>query len=53
VSIGVFTSDMHTSSAEDVLRDADIAMYEAKTTGKARYAVFHPDMRQRVRYKAA
>jgi diguanylate cyclase (GGDEF)-like protein len=31
-------------SAEDLLRDADLAMYHAKTTGKSRYAVFSPEM---------
>jgi EAL domain-containing protein (putative c-di-GMP-specific phosphodiesterase class I) len=32
------------SRVEDLLRDADIAMYRAKETGKARYAVFDPAM---------
>lgn len=31
--------------ATDVLRDADIAMYQAKAKGKARATVFHPGMR--------
>ena len=35
------------SSAEDLLRDADIAMYVAKNTGKGRLEVFEPDMRER------
>lgn len=47
-SIGVFTSDIHADSAEEVLRDADTAMYEAKLAGKARYVVFDVSMRQRV-----
>jgi diguanylate cyclase (GGDEF)-like protein len=34
-------------SAEDLLRDADIAMYEAKNTGKGRVEVFDPYMRTR------
>jgi diguanylate cyclase (GGDEF)-like protein/PAS domain S-box-containing protein len=33
------------ASAEDLLRDADIAMYVAKHTGKGRVEVFQPDMR--------
>jgi diguanylate cyclase (GGDEF)-like protein/PAS domain S-box-containing protein len=35
------------SSAEELLRDADIAMYAAKNTGKGRVEVFEPDMRER------
>ena len=29
---------------ESLLRDADLAMYRAKSTGKARYAIFEPGM---------
>lgn len=32
-------------SADDLLRDADIAMYHAKTSGKSRHAVFDEAMR--------
>ena len=32
-------------SGDDLLRDADIAMYVAKRTGKGRVAVFEPEMR--------
>jgi diguanylate cyclase (GGDEF)-like protein/PAS domain S-box-containing protein len=39
-SIGVVTSEHSFDSASDMLRDADLAMYEAKMAGKARYAVF-------------
>jgi diguanylate cyclase (GGDEF)-like protein/PAS domain S-box-containing protein len=31
--------------ADDLMRDADIAMYVAKRTGKGRVSVFEPDMR--------
>jgi diguanylate cyclase (GGDEF)-like protein len=34
-----------TDSADDLLRDADIAMYVAKNAGKGRLVVFEPDMR--------
>jgi PAS domain S-box-containing protein len=40
-SIGiVFKSDMGTEAPEELLRDAEIAMYRAKHTGKARCEVF-------------
>ena len=47
-SIGVVSSDIAASSAEDVLRDADTAMYEAKLAGKGRQVRFDVAMRQRV-----
>ncbi|PQA76903.1 bifunctional diguanylate cyclase/phosphodiesterase [Rhodoferax sp. TS-BS-61-7] len=48
VSIGIVTSTHAELDADSVLRDADIAMYEAKRSGRARYAMFDPAMRQRV-----
>jgi Amt family ammonium transporter len=43
-SIGILhASEKHTSS-EDVMRDADTAMYQAKRAGKARHEVFDEDM---------
>ncbi|WP_296510920.1 bifunctional diguanylate cyclase/phosphodiesterase [Rhodoferax sp.] len=45
VSIGIVTSLHAQADADSVLRDADIAMYEAKRTGRARYVVFDPAMR--------
>lgn len=47
-SAGVVVIDEHYGQPEDVLRDADIAMYEAKQRGRARYAIFGPIMRERV-----
>jgi diguanylate cyclase (GGDEF)-like protein len=47
-SIGIVTSDMSAASADEVLRDADTAMYEAKLAGKGQYMVFDVSMRQRV-----
>jgi diguanylate cyclase (GGDEF)-like protein/PAS domain S-box-containing protein len=35
-------------TAEDLLRNADVAMYVAKTSGKGRFAIFDPTMLQRV-----
>ena len=40
VSIGVAFSNKGTLDAQDILRDAEIAMYRAKSTGKARCEVF-------------
>jgi len=37
------------SSAEDLLRDADIALHEAKAAGKNRFVVFEPEMHTAVR----
>lgn len=39
-SIGVVVNTAIYSKSEDILRDADIAMYRAKSTGKSRYKVF-------------
>src|SRR6267378_2489980 len=39
-SIGIAFSQTGYESPEDILRDADIAMYRAKANGKARYEVF-------------
>lgn len=49
VSIGIVGYELGYDRVEDVLRDADIAMYRAKAQGKARYAVFETPMRDRVR----
>jgi diguanylate cyclase (GGDEF)-like protein len=44
VSVGVATACKQ-SSAEDVLRDADVAMYRAKERGRARIEVFDENIR--------
>ncbi|NUQ12846.1 MAG: EAL domain-containing protein [Gemmatimonadaceae bacterium] len=36
-------------SADDLLRDADVAMYVAKRQGKGRWAVFQPEMHRQLR----
>ncbi|MEW6583596.1 MAG: EAL domain-containing protein, partial [Actinomycetota bacterium] len=43
-SVGVVLSGGDAATAEDILRNADVAMHAAKTAGKARFAVFTPDM---------
>jgi EAL domain-containing protein (putative c-di-GMP-specific phosphodiesterase class I) len=47
VSIGIAVSATGYDRPEDVLRDADIAMYRAKALGKARYEVFDTAMHKR------
>jgi diguanylate cyclase (GGDEF)-like protein/PAS domain S-box-containing protein len=46
-SIGIIMSNPRYSLPEDLLRDADIAMYYAKLQGKACYAVFQQSMHKR------
>ncbi len=46
VSIGVVTSDQGYYRPQDVLRDADTAMYRAKAAGRARHAVFDHQMHE-------
>ncbi|MBL8819553.1 MAG: EAL domain-containing protein [Planctomyces sp.] len=47
-SIGIVCSDPRYKTAEEMLRDADIAMYEAKAQGKARFVIFDSSMQQAV-----
>ncbi|MEO7940339.1 MAG: bifunctional diguanylate cyclase/phosphodiesterase, partial [Burkholderiaceae bacterium] len=49
VSIGIVTTTHVAGDVEAILRDADIAMYEAKRTGRGRYVLFEPAMHRRVR----
>jgi diguanylate cyclase (GGDEF)-like protein len=46
-SIGVALSTSNYSEAEDMIRDADTAMYRAKDRGKARYEIFDTTMHTR------
>ncbi len=46
-SIGIAYSDTGYERHEDILRDADTAMYRAKANGKARYEVFNIGMHTR------
>jgi diguanylate cyclase (GGDEF)-like protein/PAS domain S-box-containing protein len=48
-SIGIaFSSGSSPTSTDDLLRDADAAMYHAKGRGRGRYEVFEPSMHARV-----
>jgi diguanylate cyclase (GGDEF)-like protein/PAS domain S-box-containing protein len=44
-SIGIISSEMEYDDPEQLLRDADIAMYSAKSGGRGRYEVFQLEMR--------
>lgn len=43
-SIGILPWDEGHRTAEDLLRDADLAMYRAKQNGREQYAIFNPNM---------
>jgi diguanylate cyclase (GGDEF)-like protein len=46
-SVGIAIGGVNGKQAADLLRDADLAMYQAKRSGKARYAVFEEEMNTR------
>jgi diguanylate cyclase (GGDEF)-like protein/PAS domain S-box-containing protein len=47
-SIGIVFSHPDYQQSEEIIRDADIAMYVAKSLGRGRAEIFKPSMRQRV-----
>lgn len=44
-SVGIAIEDGHGASADEVLQDADVAMYRAKAAGKGRSETYQPAMR--------
>lgn len=48
-SIGIVQGQAQYETAEDMVRDADIAMYQAKANGKDRYAIFDDAMHTQVK----
>jgi diguanylate cyclase (GGDEF)-like protein len=46
VSVGIAVSSPHYSTPEDLLRDADIAMYRAKAAGRHRIEVFDEQLHE-------
>jgi diguanylate cyclase (GGDEF)-like protein len=48
VSIGIVFGGQEYISPQEVLRDADIALYQAKSLGRDRYEIFDSSQRQRV-----
>ena len=47
-SIGLTLSDLGYRSVDEILRDADLAMYEAKGAGRGRVVVFNVAMHERI-----
>ncbi len=47
-SIGITFNSTSGASGEDLMRSADLAMYQAKKNGKARYEIFEPAMQARL-----
>ncbi len=45
-SIGIAVGQAGPASPEDLMRNADLALYDAKNAGKNRYAVFAPTMHE-------
>ncbi|MCC7370767.1 MAG: EAL domain-containing protein [Chloroflexi bacterium] len=45
-SIGIALSSLEATTADDLMRNADVAMYHAKSAGKGRCAVFAPEMNE-------
>ncbi len=52
-SVGVTFSDLGYRTVDEVLRDADLAMYEAKAAGRGRVVAFDISMHERVAEKLA
>jgi diguanylate cyclase (GGDEF)-like protein len=48
-SVGIAHGGTGASTADDLLRNADVAMYDAKQGGKRRYAIYAPEMHAQVR----
>ena len=49
VSIGIAIGAPGKDSPDEMLRRADVALYEAKRRGKSQYRIFHPSMRDALR----
>jgi diguanylate cyclase (GGDEF)-like protein len=50
-SIGIVTSDYDDRTADDLMRDADLALYAAKAAGKGCYRFFAPEMHEAARVR--
>ncbi len=52
-SIGITLHDPSTESATDYVRNAELALLEAKAQGGGRHVVYRPEMREGVRHRAS
>src|SRR5690348_8712442 len=50
-SVGIVTSDYDDRSSDDLMRDADLALYAAKAAGKGCYRFFEPEMHEAARQR--
>ncbi len=50
-SVGIAIAQPHYCSAEEILRDADTAMYRAKAEGRKRYALFDEGLRHLAQHR--
>ena len=50
-SIGIALTGPHAMSAEELLRNADIAMYKAKSDGNRRWALYEPVLHRRLSHR--
>ena len=48
-SIGIVTSDYDDRTSDDLMRDADLALYAAKAAGKGCFRFFEPEMHEAAR----
>ena len=53
VSIGITFSDFGARTVDEIMRDADLAMYEAKAAGRGRVVAFDSSMHRKVAEKLA
>ena len=51
-TVGIARAPVDATLGDDLLRVADVAMYDAKRTGKGTHCFFHADMDQRLRARA-
>lgn len=52
-SIGIAYAEAQTRSAEAMIQNSDTALFKAKTSGRGRFAVFAPEMLERVQHRLA
>lgn len=51
-TVGIARAPIDSTDAEELLRSADVAMYDAKRAGKGSYRFFHAEMDERLRARA-